>query len=532
MPGHPAIHKDRADTLLAMSRFTEALAGYDAALKLGSNDPTAFRNRGAALVELGRDPDALACFDRSIQLAPASVPAHLLRAKLLIRLGRGADALVSLDKAAPLAPEDFEVHFHRGVALATLERHEESLAAFERALQLDASSVEALNNRGVELGQMLRPQESLESFVEALRLAPDHLAAHVNAGNTHKSLGDLASASRDFELALQVAPDDVMARWSKALLDLTVGNFEAGWPLYEARFELAHVRDAQRTFPVPRWTGEQPLEGKTILVHAEQGLGDTVQFCRYVLELEARGATVLFEAQAVLAPLLGTLPMHGQRIAYGEPLPWFDLHCPLLSLPEAFGTRLDTIPGHVPYLLADAEAIRAWRTRLESIPGLKVGLHWQGNPDTEKQPWVRGRSFPLAAAAALGSLADVSWISVQRGAGAQQRAETEFGQRILQLIDPQDLSATAVLETAALVSALDLVITSDTFLAHLCGALGVRVWTCVQLVPDWRWLLGRDDNPWYPAMRLFRQKHTGDWRELFEELAGQLAAYRDERLRT
>jgi hypothetical protein len=278
---------------------------------------------------------------------------------------------------------------------------------------------------------------------------------------------------------------------------------------------------------VPRWAGEQSLEGKTIMVHAEQGLGDTVQFCRYVLELEARGAAVLFEAQAVLAPLLSTLPMRGQRISQGEPLPWFDLHCPLLSLPGALGTRLETIPGHVPYLSADAAAVRAWRARLESLPGLKVGLHWQGNTETEKQPWVRGRSFPLAAATALGRLPDVTWVSLQRGAGAGQRTQTQFGQQILQLIDPEDLSAAAVSETAALVSALDLVVTSDTFLAHLCGALGVPVWTLVQLVPDWRWLLGRDDNPWYPAMRMFRQKHSGDWPGVFEEVVREFVVYRD-----
>jgi len=422
------------------------------------------------------------------------------------------------------------VHFHRGVALAMLERHEESLAAFERALEIDPASVEALNNRGVELGQLLRPQQSLESFAAALELAPDHLASHINAGNTHKSLGHLDSARRDFELALQAAPDDVMARWSKGLLDLTLGDFEAGWPLYEARFELAHLRDAQRTFPVPRWTGEQALDGKTILVHAEQGFGDTVQFCRYVLELEARGATVLFEAQPVLAQLLSSLPMRGKRFSQGETLPWFDVHCPLLSLPWALGTRLDTIPGHVPYLSADAEAVRSWRARLQSLPGLKVGLHWQGNADTEKQPWVRGRSFPLSAAAALASVSDVTWISLQRGPGAGQRTQTEFGRQLQQLIDPEDLSAGAVLETAALVSALDLVVTSDTFLAHLCGALGVPVWTLVQRVPDWRWLLGRDDNPWYPTMRLFRQKDTGDWPGMFEEVVRELVAYRDRRV--
>lgn len=531
-PQHPPMHRDRGDALLALGRFAEAVASYDHALKSGSRDAVGLRNRGAALLELGRETQALASLDQALQLAPNDVATHILRGKLLIRLARPQDALASLDKAAPTAGDDFELHFNRGVALAMLERHSESLASFEQALKVNASSVESLNNRGVELGQLSRPDEALESFAQALALKPDHVEAHTNAGNARKGLGRFDEARRDFDAALRIAPTDPMTRWSKALLELTLGSLEAGWPLYEARFQLPHLRGTQRNLPASRWTGEQSLEGRTILIYAEQGLGDTVQFVRYVPLLEQRGAEVLLETQAVLTGLLRSLPMRGRLFGRGEPIPSFDLQCPLLSLPLAFGTTEATIPGGVPYLSADAEAVESWRTRLASLPGLKVGLHWQGNVDTEKQPWVRGRSFPLASAEPLLRLPGVSWISLQRGPGSEQRMHIERGDRLAQLIDPQDLSAAAVLETAALVSALDLVVTSDTFVAHLCGALGVPVWTVVQAVPDWRWLLEREDNPWYPTMRLFRQRVSGEWAAVFDTVANELDAYRAARIQT
>jgi tetratricopeptide (TPR) repeat protein len=530
-PRQPAIHNDRADALLALGRFPEALASYDRSIALGFRDATTFRNRGAALLELGRDAEALASLEYGLQLTPGSAPAHSLRAKVLIRLQRAQDALASLDVALGSSPSDFDSHFDRGVALSLLERHEESLASFDRALELNEGSAETLNNRGVELGQLSRPQEALESFAKALARKPDHFDSYTNAGNLRKGLGRFDEALRDFDSALRIAPADPMTLWSKALLKLTLGDLAAGWPMYEARFQLPHVRGAQRRFDVPRWTGAEPIEGKTILVHAEQGLGDTVQFCRYVSLLEARGAQVLLQVQPALAALLSSLKMRGRCFANEEPLRHFDLHCPLLSLPLAFRTELDTIPNGVPYLAVDPATVTSLRTRLDTLPGLKVGLNWQGNVDTEKQPWVRGRSFPLAFAAPLVRAPGVTWVSLQRGPGAEQRGQVEFGAQLAQLIDPLDLSAASVLETAALVKALDLVVTSDTFVAHLCGALGVPVWTVVQAVPDWRWLLERADNPWYPTMRLFRQGVPGEWTGVFERVAAEVELWCSSMLR-
>jgi hypothetical protein len=270
--------------------------------------------------------------------------------------------------------------------------------------------------------------------------------------------------------------------------------------------------------------GGASLAGRTLLVQAEQGLGDTLQFCRYIPLLEAMGANVVFEVQPLLKPLLGSLAMRGTLIGRGEPLPQFELHTPLASLPLAFGTELDTVPGGVPYLHVDPAAAHAWAQRLAALPGFRVGLNWHGNPEAEKLSALQARSFPLATAAPLARLEGVSLISLQKGAGSEQRARVGF--ELAQFTDPLHMGAEEIAnETAAILTGLDLLITADTALAHLAGALGVRVWVVLQAVPDWRWLTGRTDSPWYPTMRLFRQRAPGDWTELFERVAAELRVW-------
>jgi hypothetical protein len=238
-----------------------------------------------------------------------------------------------------------------------------------------------------------------------------------------------------------------------------------------------------------------------------------------------RGAHVVFEVPGELGRLLRSLPMRGTLLTRGERLPPLDYFCPLLSLPLAFGTQPETIPGGVPYVTADAAAVEAWRERLRAWPGLKIGLNWQGHVGAEKQPWIRGRSFALACAAPLARVPGVSLVSLQKGDAARQRSQVEFGGSLAELTDPLDTGADALMETAALMGALDLVITSDTSVAHLAGALGVPVWVVLQKVPDWRWLLETSDCAWYPTMRLFRQRMTGDWPEVFERVAEELSAW-------
>lgn len=518
-----AAHRGRAIAELSLRRYEEALRSIDRALALQAYDAVMLANRGNALRALGRHAEALASYDRSLTIAADDAEIHHNRALALLGLERYDQALGSLDRAASLDPERFGIHFHRGVALSLLERHAEALASFDRALALEPRSAEALGNRGVELGHLGRAEEALEAFVQAAGSKPDYVDAYNNAGNTLKGLGRCGEALEYFDRALALQPGHAPTLWSKSLLKLALGEYAEGWPLYESRLDLEYLREYRRSFPIPRWSGAEAIAGKRILVHAEQGLGDALQFCRYLPLLEAKGAEVVFEAPGALCKLLPSLRFGGRLVAQGEPLPRdLDCHCPLLSLPHAFQTRADTIPADVPYLTADPAAVASWRARLSGLPGRKIGLNWQGHAQAEKQAWIRGRSFALACAAPLARVRGITLISLQKEAAAGQRNEVDFGEAILELTDPGDTGADALVETAALLSALDLVITSDTSVAHLAGALGVPVWVALHAVPDWRWLLDRSDSPWYPSMRLFRQRVAGDWTELFERIAREL----------
>ncbi len=464
-PRNAEAHHNLGILEAAAGRHHEALASFERALAFAPDQATAHHNRGLALASLGRPAEALASFDRALGLAPSAAPTHLLRGKVALELGRPAEALASFDRAYALAPQQFAAHLDRGVALTRLERHEESLASLNRAVALDASSPEAANNRGAVLVRLFRPAEALADFARAVSLRPDYVEAHTNAGIALRGVGRYQEALASLDRALALRPEDPAASWCKALIKLGRGEFREGWPLYETRLRLEPARRLQRSFEQPCWMGHEPLAGKTLLVHAEQGLGDTLQFCRYIPQLR------------------------------------------------------------VSYLHVDAQAVSLWRERLATLPGLKVGLNWYGNPEAEKLAALEARSFPLATAAPLARVPGVSLVSLQKGEGAEQRNQVEFGAAIAQLTDPQHMGPEEIAnETAAILMGLDLLITADTALAHLAGALGVRVWVVLQAVPDWRWLIGRADSPWYPTMKLFRQRTPGDWSEVFERVAAELAA--------
>jgi tetratricopeptide (TPR) repeat protein len=512
--------------LLSVNQFPKALACFDRALLLRPNDPIANHNRGLALMSLARPAEARQSFERTLQLAPGSQPSWLWRGKCDLELQRPAEALASFERAKSLAPGDFAAHFQAGIALAQLTRNREALDSFTSALACNPRSAEAFNNRGALAVRMFQPDSALADFQRAIELSPDYVDAYVNYGNTLKGLGRYREALAPLERALALRPGDIEATWSKALLLLSQGDFAGGLPLYEARLQRDPVRRLQRDFKRPRWSGQPSLAGRSVLVHAEQGLGDTLQFARYLRPLEDLGAEVTFEVQPVLMQVLRSLPLRGKLLARGDSLPNTEFHIPLLSLPLALGTRLDTIPGGVPYLFVDPQATQAWRERLAALPGRKIGLNWHGNPRAESLSALQARSFPLAAAAPLAQLPGITLVSLQKGAGSEQRAQVGFNHRIAQLTDPLHLGpAEIATETAAILQCLDLVITADTALAHLAGALGVQVWVVLQEVADWRWLVDRTDSPWYPTMRLFRQNSTGDWAEVFQRIARELAAF-------
>jgi hypothetical protein len=359
-------------------------------------------------------------------------------------------------------------------------------------------------------------EDALAEYEEALRLRPDFAEAVNNLGNTLRDLGRLDEAQAQFDRALSLKTDYIDAHWNRSLLWLLRGDFARGWPEYEWRWGLRSL--PRRPFPQPKWDGG-PLGGKTILLHAEQGLGDTFQFVRYAPLVKGRGGKVFLACQAPLLRILADCPGVDQLVAQGTPLPPFDCHAPLLSLPALFGTELNSVPAEVPYLRADPALVEHWRGRLAAFDGFKVGIAWRGSGSNRSDP---KRSFPLEAFEALARVPGVRLISLQKGKGTEQLPALA-GRFPVSELPGLDEGRGPFVDTAAVLRCLDLVVCCDTGLGHLAGALGVPCWLALMYVPDWRWLLERADSPWYPHHRLFRQERSGDWDDLFHRMAAALA---------
>ena len=521
-PHHAALHANRGNTLKELGRLPEAVQSYSLALAIEPNNPVALHSRALAQYLLRHYVDALRDYDALAAQGKENAPALVGRGATLVALRRYGEALAPLERAIQLLPGEAEAHIQRGVALLNLERNAEALESFDRALAIRPDASEVLNNRGIALTATGRLSEALESFIRSAVLSGMTAENHTNIGIVLKILGRHREAAASFGRALAHKPDDPSAKFALAFLHLTLGEFTLGWPLYEARFDVPALGNPARHFSAPRWNGMEPLAGKTLLVHAEQGLGDVIQFCRYLPLLAAQGVSVVFEVMPSLKALLRTLPVAIRLVGRGEPLPPVDYYCPLLSLPLAFNTRLDTIPAQVPYLAAEPQRTASWMQRLRALPGLRVGVAWQGNVAVEKLIWARGRSMPLAALEPLTQLPGVRLVSLQKGPGLEQLRNVPFAERIIDFSADLDCGADAFLDTAAVMAGLDLVISSDTSVAHLAGALGRPVWTVLAASPEWRWGLERSDSPWYPSMRLFRQTTDGDWKVVVAAIAQAL----------
>ncbi len=445
-------------------RFAEAIARYERAISLKSDYMEAYRNRGNALRELGRLAEAVASYDQAIALRP-NIASYTNRGNVLRELKRTEEALQSYDRAVALNPRFAEIHSNRGSALQELGRFDEAVASYRRALSLKPDYAEAYANLGVALAALKRFDEALAAFDQAIELR-----------------GGYAEAI-----------------WNRGLTRLLMGQYACGWRDYEARKQK---RDpvGGRTYPKPLWLGDAALSGKTILVHWEQGFGDTIQFSRYVKLLADTGAKVLFAPQRPLKRLMETLDSRVQIVAIEEPLPAFDFHCPLMSLPLAFGTEPPTIPRAQSYLGADRAKVSAWRGVLGDKHKPLVGVAWSGSPRHRND-----RSIELRRFAALFD-DGCQFVGLQKDVSDQDRPWLQAA-KMVHLGDVLD----DFTDTAALCSLMDLVICVDTALAHLAGALGVPVWVLLSHVPDWRWMLDRNDTPWYPSMTLVRQPQRGDW---------------------
>jgi tetratricopeptide (TPR) repeat protein len=519
-PGEVRYRCNLAAALNQAGRAEEALATLRQTAALHPDAAEVHNNIGNALVRLGCHDEALASYDRAIALRPGYDEAFYNRGIAQQALKRYDAAAASYRQTIALQPDYLEAYNNLGIVLVELGRFEEALATYDQVLALDPDYDNAFYNRGVALQTMERYEAAIASYDQAIALRPDYADAFKNRGMTLQALDRHDEALADFDRTIAVRPDHAPTHFAKSVCILQTGDLSRGWREYEWRWRTPELMAAWRQFPEPLWRGDQPIGGKTILLHAEQGLGDTLQFCRLVPQVAALGAKVILEVQQPLWRLLADFPGATQTIIRGEELPPFDLHCPLLSLPLALGTTLETIPA-VTYIAADPELLAGWRERLAALPGLRVGLVWAGRPGLVAD---RRRSIALERFAPLAEVPGVSLVSLQKGAAAAS-VHASSALRLHDFTD--DLLDFA--DTAALVASLDLVIGVDTSVIHLAGALGRPVWLLDRFDNCWRWLRGREDSPWYPTLRLFRQTAPGDWEGVIARVGVALRGLVDSR---
>lgn len=515
-------------------------------------NPALLMQLGEALEQAGHAEEAAAAYRHSLARAPQAPQAWWRLANVLHRMGHWGPAADAYETVLALAPRSPEALYNLGVTRMLLGSVEQARDAYQGVLALSPHHASALNNLGnlehgagrwqtaesyyreavrraperadsrYNLARLLQDQDRVEeasrAYEDILRRWPEDSDAQNNLGNLLLSLAQPEPAIERYRRALRSRPDLAEARWNEGLAHLLLGDYERGWEGYEWRFRQPGARP--RAFVQPSWDGSS-LDGRTILLHAEQGLGDTLQFVRFAPLVAARGGRVVLEVQRPLVNLLQTAQGVDGLVAAGDGLPAFDVHAPLLSVPRLLGTRLSAVPHGVPYVAADAGLISRFQALVDRAAGprmLKVGLVWAGNPGHRND---RHRSMPLAALAPLGQLPQCRFFSLQKGAAHQELASVPPGFAIVDLAD----HLLDFAHTAAAIVNLDLVVSVDTSVAHLTGALGRPVWLLLPFAPDWRWLLRRGDSPWYPTMRLFRQPRRGDWPDVVEQIESALSDY-------
>lgn len=515
-PGFPEALNNLSNLLVLQDKPEEAIGHLRELLRLRPDYAEAHNNLGVALRNLGKKEEAERCYREALRLKPAYPDAANNLGDILARREQYEAAVEAYRRALQLRPDYPEAHNNLGVALARLGRPAEAEAHYRASLRLRPDYPEAYYNLAGLFAEQGNLDEAVRAYREAIRLRPNYTEAIRNLGNALLSAGDHAGAMACYEEQLRLTPDNPEGHLARAITWLVLGDYERGWPEYEWRWKVPEF--THRAFPQPRWDGS-PLSGRTILLCSEQGLGDSIQYIRFAAGVKERGGTVLLECPPPLARLAATCPGIDRVVPWGEPLPEFDVHAPLLSLPAVLGTTLATVPAAVPYLSPEPELVEKWKAGLAPVREFKVGICWQGNPKfrADKQ-----RSVPLARFEPLARVPGVRLYSLQKGPGTEQLTPAGgLGFEVTDLASQLDADG-PFRDTAAVMKSLDLVIAPDTALAHLAGALGVPVWVALSTSAHFCWLLDRDDSPWYPTARLFRQKQYGDWSDVFSRMADAL----------
>jgi len=512
--------------LFEIKKYEASLNSFDKAVIIKPDYAEAYSNRGDVLKEMRRFDEALASYETAIEYNPGYSDAYFNQAVVLSKLNRFKESLESYNKAIEHNRHHPEAYSNRGNVLKELQLFDEALASYDRAIELNDGYAEAFFNRGVILFELKYFEESLANYNKAIELNRDYAEAHLNRGNVLQEVNKFGEALICYDKAIELNNNYAEAYLNKSLLLLLLQDFEKGWELYEWRWKKLELTSSYRNFSQPLWLGDDSLAKKTILLHAEQGLGDTLQFCRYSSLVKKLGARVLLEVPKSLKELLKDLEGVDELIEAGKQLPTFDYHCPLLSLPLAFKTKLDTIPFSKAYLKADQNKIKYWQKRIGNLDGLKVGLVWNGGfrPD-QPELWTLNarRNIPLNTLTQTFRFINVNFFSLQKGDPAESEIrghEIEYwpsGNFFNFADDLVDFS-----DTAALISNMDLVIAVDTSTAHLAAALGKSTWILNRFDTCWRWLRDRNDSPWYESVKLYRQGEDRHWAPVLELVARDL----------
>jgi len=522
-PSFPEAWYNLGNSQLAQDSLEEAAASYSRALACNPSLAEAHCNLGNVLQKLERLDDARAHYERALQVKPEYADAHYNLANVLSYQGKREQAVTEYELALRSDPTCAKAHNNLGNVFRSLDRPEDAVRHYRQVPEGDREFTDAYNNLGLALLSLGRHEEAIQSIDRTLALKPMMAEAHCNKGAVLHAQNRIQEAIASYKRALELKPALPKATINLSMIELVLGDFAAGWKNYEHRWNDAPLH--QRDFPCPQWKGE-PLNGARILLHAEQGLGDTLQFLRYVPMVQAAGGVAILEVQDRLMTLAAEIPGVVDVVLWGGALPAFDWHCPLLSLPLAFGTTLETVPAAVPYLSVPETS----RIKMQALPwpegGLRVGLLWAGNPSFSHDPY-RFRSAPLELFRPLLEVDGVHGFSLQIGEPATALSKVPWAAAKIVDLSPHVKSMG---DTAAQIAEMDLVITVDSAVAHLAGALGVPVWVLMPFTPDWRWLQERSDTPWYPSMRLFRQPRPGDWVEVIREIGIALQQFREEEL--
>jgi tetratricopeptide (TPR) repeat protein len=504
------------NVLWRQGAIDEAIAQYQEALRLKPASAEAHNNLGAAFRQQGRWTEAVSCYEEALRLNPAYADAQNNFGSVLLALGRTDDAVLALQRACQLRPDFSDAQNNLATALRKQGKSAEATDLLELLVRRDPAHAEAhfnLAGRYADQGDFRR---AMASCRQAIAARPKYAEAHYRLALLLQGEGNSAEARAEFQATIESEPTDPDGHLCRALARLLLGDYRQGWDEYEWRW-----RSAEFVVPPiaqPLWDGS-PLAGRSVLIHFEQGLGDTIQFIRYAPLVRHRGGRVIVACQKALLPLLAACPGIDQLVAAEEPLPAHDFYISMLSLPRIFATTLDTVPAEIPYLDADRDLAARWQRDLGATRGYRVGIVWQGNTRHHND---RCRSVPLEEFRPLGRVPNVQLFSLQKCPGSEQIGTLSEPLTIVDLGPRLDEDSGPFMDTAAIMKSLDLVIAVDTAAAHLAGALGVPVWVPLSATSDWRWLLDRDDSPWYPTMRLFRQSEIGRWDDVFDRMTVEL----------